>query len=354
MLAACGKNNAEAASDTTAAATAIGAENVMVVPLDTLRTGPAVSGTLAADKAATIRALLPGSIVRTFAEQGQRVAAGQQLAQIDDAGIRDAFLSARSGLTSAQNNAEVAARELQRAQTLHEAGAIAQRDLDNVRRGNVAAQAGLEDARARVAGAQEQLSRTRVVAPFTGIVSERQANAGDVVNPGTPLFTVVEPSTMRLEASVPADQLGAVRIGAPVTFTVTGYPGRSFTGRVTRINPVADPATRQVRIYVSLPNAGSTLVAGLFAEGRVASETHSAAVIPMSAVDERGLRPSVMRLKNGKVEKVDVTLGLRDESSERIEVRAGLVAGDTLLLGAARGITPGTAVRVSVVSDKRR
>lgn len=351
-IAACNDGNAESTADSTVAPTAIGPENILVVPLDTLHTGPSISGTLNADRAATIRAQVPGAVIRTFAEQGQRVGAGQVLAQIDDAGIKDLYLSARSGLSSAQNGAELAARDLQRANTLHEAGAIAQRDLDNARRGNIAAQAALEDAKARVANAQEQQSRTQVRSPFTGIVSERQANAGDVVNPGAAMFTVIEPSTMQLEASVPADQLGAVRIGAPVRFAVTGYPGRTFAGKVTRVNPVADPATRQVRIYISIPNAGSTLVSGLFAEGRVASESRSAAVVPMSAVDERSLRPFVMRLKGGKVAKVDVTLGLRDEATESVEVQTGLVAGDTLLLGAARGITPGTPVRVSVVSDK--
>ncbi len=350
----CSNGDAEPRPDSITTTTAIGPENVMIVPLDTLRTGPGISGTLVADRVATIRAQIGGSVLRTMAEQGERVGAGQPLAMIDDAGIRDALLAARSGVSSAQNSAELAGRDLQRSTTLFEAGAIAQRDLDNARRGNTAAQAALQDARSRLASAQEQQSRTRVVAPFTGIVSERQINAGDVVNPGGAMFTVVEPSTMRLEASVPADQLGAVRLGAPVLFSVTGYPGRTFTGRVTRVNPVADPATRQVRIYVSVPNAGSTLVAGLFAEGRVASDTRTATVVPTSAVDERGLRPSVMLLKGGKVTKVDVTLGLRDESSERVEITAGLVAGDTLLLGAARGITAGTKVRVSAVNDQKR
>ena len=92
-------------------------------------------------------------------------------------------------------------------------------------------------------------------APFDGIVSERAVSAGDVVQPGSPLFTVVDPSSMRLEAAVPADALTAVAVGTPVEFTVSGLPGRTFRGRVERVNPVADPATRQVRVYVGIPNA---------------------------------------------------------------------------------------------------
>ncbi len=77
-------------------------------------------------------------------------------------------------------------------------------------------------------------------------------------------------------------------------------------------------------------------------------------MVPISAVDERGLRPTVVRLKNGKIDKVEVTLGIRDAAAETVEVAAGLAAGDTVLLGAARGITPGTPVKVSAPSDAKR
>jgi RND family efflux transporter MFP subunit len=157
---------------------------------------------------------------------------------------------------------------------------------------------------------------------------------------------------MRLEGSVPADQLNRVRLGAPVSFTVNGYPGRTFTGRVTRVNPTADPATRQVRIVISIPNAEGRLVGGLFATGRVASESRSGMVVPVTAVDSRSSTPAVLRVKAGKVERVAVQLGLRDEGSERIEIQSGVQVGDTLLLGAAQGISPGTIVKVSVPSDR--
>ena len=159
---------------------------------------------------------------------------------------------------------------------------------------------------------------------------------------------------MRLEASVPAQALALVRVGLPVEFSVAGYEGRRFTGRVTRVNPSADPVTRQVRIIATIPNSGAALVAGLFAEGRVAAESHTGPVVPIAAVDERGVRPSVMRIKNGRVEKTEIELGLRDDQSETVEARSGVVPGDTLLLGTARGITPGTPVKVSTPNDTKR
>jgi multidrug efflux pump subunit AcrA (membrane-fusion protein) len=120
------------------------------------------------------------------------------------------------------------------------------------------------------------------------------------------------------------------------------------------VNPTADPTTRQVKIVASIPNAGNTLVGGLFAEGRVSSESRHAPMVSLSAVDERGLRPTVVRLKNGKVEKVEVGLGIRDQAAETVEITSGISPGDTLLLGAARGISPGTPVKVSAPADTRK
>lgn len=332
----------------------IGPENIVIVSSQEIRTGPALSGSLAPEREATVRAELSAPVVETLIDQGQRVNAGQLLIRLDDTAIRDQALSARSAVTTAQANLTVAQHEVDRSEALLKAGAIAERAAEQSRAQLTAAHAQLATAQAQAASADKMLSNTRITAPFTGIVSARPVNAGDVVSPGTALVTIVDPSTMRLEASVPAEALSAVRLGAPVDFSVTGYPSRHFSGRVTRINPIADPATRQVRIIASLPNTGGTLVGGLFAEGRVSSESHQAPVVPQSAVDERGLRPSVVRLKNGRTEKTEVSLGLRDAATETDEVTQGVSAGDTVLLGAARGISAGTPIRVSAPNDVKK
>lgn len=345
---ACKKDNAKAAP---AAPTGmvVGPENITVVKAEEIRSGPAISGTLQPEEQATVRAEVSGAVLQTYAEQGQRVTSGQLLGRIDDSAIRDQVLSARSAVTTAKNNADVAARQQARSEALVKAGAIAERDVELTRNQLSAAEAQLANARAMLANAQKQLDKTSIHSPFSGIVSARQVSAGDVVSPGGALFTVVNPATMRLEASVPADQLSEVHVGAPVDFTVNGYPGRHFTGRVTRINPVADPSTRQVRIIVSLPNQNGLLVGGLFADGHVSSEVRTAPVVPLSAVDERGLHPFVMLIKGGQVKKADVDLGIRDASNETVEIRSGLAPGDSVLLGAARGISPGTPVRVGAI-----
>ena len=354
-VAAAGCRKGDASAEPAGAeAVVIGPENIVVVTEQEIRTGPALSGALAPEREATVRAELSAPVVETLIDQGQRVNAGQLLIRRDDTAISDQALSARSTVTTAQANLTVAQHEQDRNEALLKAGAIAERAVEQSRAQVTGARAQLATAQAQAASAEKMLSNTRITAPFAGIVSARAVNAGDVVSPGTALVTVVDPSTMRLEASVPAEALSAVRLGAPVDFSVTGYPNRHFTGRVTRVNPIADPATRQVRIIASLPNTGGTLVGGLFAEGRVSSESHRAPIVPQSAVDERGLRPSVVRLKSGRTEKTEVSLGLRDAATETVEVTQGLTAGDTVLLGAARGISAGTPVRVSAPSDVKK
>jgi RND family efflux transporter MFP subunit len=348
-LAGCnGADTGKAA--TTPTAMLVGPENITVVKAAQLRSGPAISGTLQPEEQATIRAEVGGTVLQTMAEQGQRVSKGQVLARIDDATLREAELAARSAVTTAQNTADLNKRQVERNQTLLKAGAIAERDLELVQNQYSAATAQLANAKSQLANAQKQLNKATIVAPFTGIVSVRSVSAGDVLQPGGATFTVVNPSTMRLEASVPADQLSAIRIGAPVDFTINGYPTRQFTGHITRINPVADPATRQVRVLVSLPNSSGQLVGGLFADGHVASDVRTAPVVPVSAVDERGLKPYVMLIKNGVVQKQEIDLGIRDAATETVEVRNGVQPGDTILLGAARGISEKTPVKVSAVA----
>ncbi|HEX6315977.1 MAG TPA: efflux RND transporter periplasmic adaptor subunit [Gemmatimonadaceae bacterium] len=352
VVGACNGKEAESATPETPATVAIGPENIAVVTEGELSAGPAISGALGPEREATVRAQVPGAVMRVSVDQGVRVRAGQSLAQIDDRTLRDAFLSARSAFNTASNAAERAKRDLERMERLAQAGAIAERDLEQARLTHTGAGSQLADAQARLTMAQKQLDDAQIRAPFAGIVSVRSVSEGDVVAPGAALFSIVDPASMRFEASVPAAQLSQVKVGAPVTFSVSGYPERRFTGRVARISPTVDPATGQVRLMVSVPNESSSLVAGLFANGRIATERRTGLTAPYAAVDMRGLKPTVLRLKSGLAERVEVALGVRDEDLERYEILAGVAAGDTLLIGAAQGITPGTAVKVSVPSDQ--
>jgi len=330
----------------------VGSEGIIVTKASDIRIGPAISGTMTPQEAATLRSEISGPVVQTYVEQGQPVKRGQPLARIDDTSIRETVLSAQSAARSAKLALDNATRDAERQQRLEAAGAVAPRDVEAAQRALASAQAAMADAQSRLTAAQQQLTKTVFRSPFDGLVSERPVNAGDVVQPGTAIATVVNPASMRLAGSVPAEQLASLKIGTPVIFSVNGYGTQTFTGRIDRINPTADPATRQVRVYVTIPNEKSTLVGGLFADGRVATESRRGIMIPTMAVDERGIAPIVRRIRSDTVESVPVQLGVRDNASDQVEIRTGLSVGDTLLANAAQGLAPGTRVRITAVGDR--
>ena len=343
---ACGSNEARE-QPAEPAPIQIGSESVAVVEREELRTGPLVSGQLSAEREATVRAEVGGSLVQMTHEEGQPVKRGAVLARIAARDLSDAVASARVEVQSAEAALKLARSEASRTESLVQGGALAQRDLENAQNAVVTAQSQLAAARARLSSAQTQLGDTVVRAPLSGVISDKAANAGDVVSPGTALYTVIDPSSMRLEASVPADEIGALQPGVPVEFTVRGYAGQTFTGQIERISPAADPATRQVPIFVSIPNVSGRLIAGLFAEGRVESEVRQGLVVPATALDETLGSPVVTRVRDGRAERVDVKIGIRDRDTERVEILSGLTEGDVVLIGAARSVTPGTAVTVN-------
>jgi RND family efflux transporter MFP subunit len=327
------------------AAVEVGAENLIKVKRDTISTGPLISGTLAAEREATVRAEVGGSILAVNTEEGKAVRQGQVLARIEDQTWRDAFASAQSAVKSAENALAVATREQTRTENLVKAGALPERDVETTHNQTSAAQAQLASAQSQLAAARKNLDNATIKAPMTGIVSKRPANSGDVVQAGTELIRIIDPSSMKLQASVPSEALADIKIGLAVQFTVRGYD-QKFEGHIERISPTADPVTRQVSIFVTIPNKGGRLVAGLFAEGRVTRVAHEGLVVPINAINLTSSSPWALRVKDGKADKVNVTIGLRDDQTERVELRDGVQDGDLLLVGAAQGMTPGTPVKI--------
>ena len=351
----------EAVETTEPAGIQVSRENVIEVEPGDIVVGPLVSGELRAQRQATVRTELGGSVLEAPLQEGDSVRAGAIVARIDARSLDDSRRSAESivrsaefGLRSAEAQLTLVRREFERTEELVTGGAVAERDLDVARQSvtNAEAQvsvaeAQLADALARLVTAEEQLGDAVLRAPIDGIVAEKAANVGDVVSPGTAVVTIIDPSTMQLEASVPSERLSEIAVGMPVRFQVRGYDD-AFEGRIVRISPEVDPVTRQVGIFVSIPNDGTQLVAGLYAEGRVINQVASGLVVPENAVNLTGDEPWVLRARDGRTERVPVVIGLRDSLTEQLQLTSGVEAGDLLLRGAAQGIAPGTAVRVDV------
>lgn len=310
-------------------------------------TGPRLSGTLQPQQSATIAAETGGTVIAVNAAEGQSVASGTVLARISDETASDTLRSARVAVQSANTAVMVAQRDYERTSRLAAAGALPKRDIDVARAQVASAEAQAGQARSQLANAQERAGNQTVTSSVSGIVSEKRVSAGDVVAPGTPLFTIVDLSTLQLEATVPADAIAQVNPGTSVDLEVRGYEGQTFRGTITRVAPSVDAGTGQIRIYVSMPNQGKRLVGGLFAEGTVRTVARTGLVVPLEALDESGSAPTVVRVRNGVTERVVVQLGIRSDAEGWVEVLSGLNAGETVLIGPARTITPGTRVNVS-------
>ena len=351
-LGGCGKSRAESPSTDGPTPSVVGAENLTVVAETTVAFGPQVSGALSAEREARVRAELGGSILQVLAEPGQAVRAGEVLAQIEPQTAREQAMFTEALVRSLENDLRIQQRNLDRDRRLAEAGALSQRQVEQDSLTVSQAEASLAEAKARRAVADRILARSSVRSPFTGIVSARSASVGDVVREGAELFTVVDPSSLRLEAQVPAEALRNLRVGTEVQFTLAGIRDAHLTGKVSRIYPSVDPATGQVRILVTIPNPGQRVVTGLYADGRVVTESRTGLALPLAAIDERGGRAQVARVTDGRLERVNVTIGLTDRVAEVVEVTSGVARGDTVLLGTPRNLPVGTPIRLRAAAEQ--
>lgn len=324
----------------------LGPESTARAEVQSLRSGPRISGALEPRDQATITAELSGAVRELKAELGQKVQRGQVLVQIDPGQAPDAVRSARAALQSAEQALQLASSQVERSERLVKSGALAENQLEVDRNGAAAAQAQLQQAQAQLATANDALAHATVRAPMTGVVSVQRVHAGDIVVVGSPLLTVIDPSSMRLEAAVPASALADLAIGTKVEFEVRAAPDQVFEGSIERIAPAAEAATGLITILVSIPNTSGHVLAGLFADGRVALEAKDALAIPVSAMDRSADPPQVTRIRDQVAKRVPVELGMLDELKEQVEVRSGLREGDRVALGTARDIVSGTPVRL--------
>ena len=154
-----------------------------------------------------------------------------------------------------------------------------------------------------------------VRAPISGVIAERSIEAGARRDVGDPMFRLVNTRTLEFEATVPGQHAAVVKRGAPVRLTVSGWSGGPIDGVVARVNAAADPATRQVKLYVSVPNPAGTLVGGLYASGVVVtSRAARALVVPSGAVHGKGDSLWVMVVDAGRLAKRSVRTGARDDA----------------------------------------
>ena len=303
-----------------------------------------ISGPLEPAQTVALRTQINAIVSAVRADRGTRVRRGQVLIELDAQGLRGQAAGAKAAIAAADANLSLATQRLENAQRLLSAGALSPMDVKTAEAQHQVAEAQAAAARAQYATSSESESRARIVSPIDGIVSNRAVEPGEAVREGNVLLTVVDTRTLELRAQVGVDEALRVRPGATVVFTLDAAPGETFRGRVTRVDPRADPGTRQVGVSSSLTNNQGRIVAGQFAHGRVLTGAPSPqVVVPITAVSGSGEHASVFVIVNGRLTKRDVVLGVRDDARGLVAVRSGLTAGERVLavpvLGAAEGLT---------------
>ncbi len=332
-LAACHKD----AGGTPAAVTAatpllLASEDLVDIANNSLAGGPSITGSVEAERRADLRAEVSAVVVAVLKENGDPVRKGDLLVRLDQTAIRDSLTAAEASSRAATQAYEQAERQYQRMVKLRENGMVSTQQLEDVEIQRNSAQSEREAARTREVTARQQLERTEVRAPFDGIVSDRKVSAGDTAAVGKELMKVIDPSSMRFEGRVSADSIGQVAAGQRVNFRIHGFGEKDFSGIVTRVNPAANAATRQVEVLVRFDDAKQRpSVAGLYAEGRIETRSTETLTIPAASVVHEGDNAFAWRVQNGTLQKVKLDLGVRDARTGQYAVKAGLAEGDTVL-----------------------
>ncbi len=345
----CGRK-AEADTKTAAEAPAmmLGARDVATVARGPITTGLALTGSLEPHRVVHVKAQAPGTLRGLRVDRGAGVRQGALLAVVEAEGIRSMAEGAKSALAAAEAHAGYARQQLESARLLHDAGAMSDMDFKGVQTALEAAQSGVAGAKANLAAAGEQARRTTLVAPITGVVSDKLAEDGEAVNPGQTIVTVVNTDRLELAGQIPPAEAARVRPGQPVEFTISGYGDRLFRGRVDRIEPVANPLTRQIGVYLQIENTGRELVGGLFATGRIVGETQQEALLaPATAVVEREGEAFVYVVEGERLRRKIVVVGARDAQQGVVSITSGLSGGETLLATPTPQTTEGMRVQLA-------
>lgn len=330
-VAACGKgpDAGKKAADT--APLIVSPEDLHTVRSTALASGPAITGTIQPERRADLRAEVQGIVLQVLKENGDAVKRGDLLVRLDADTIRDGLSSAEAAQRAAQQAFEQAGRQLERMKTLRSSGMTSAQALEDAENRRNSTQSELEAAKSRVSVAQQQMQRTEVRAPFAGVVSDRKVSAGDTAQIGKELLKVIDPTSMRFEALVSADNVGQIEPGQAVRFRVHGYGEQEFTGKVRRMNPAANPTTRQVEVLVDFVGDKQPKLAGLYAEGHVQTASRTSLTLPASAVVRDGDTASAWRLKDNKLQKVKLGIEERDARTGDFVLKNGLAEGDQVI-----------------------
>lgn len=289
-----------------------------------------ITGTLAANQEVMISSELTKKVVNVPVKEGNVVAKGTLLFQLDDADLQ-------AQLERLRQQEKLAALNENRLKDLIAHDAASQQDYDQ-------AATNLAVLKAEIRALQTTIDKTRIRAPFTGRIGIIRTYPGALVSPSTPLATMVDDAQVKVEFSIPEKYATLVAPGKQQTFSVEG-DSTAYKATVISKESFVDQATRTLMVRAIASNAQHKLVVGQSARLSIALRTSGDALqIPSQSLMPSSQGYSVFVLKNGKAQATPVVVGQRDANN--VQITSGLQAGDTVITSNQLRLTPNTDVRI--------
>jgi membrane fusion protein (multidrug efflux system) len=287
-------------------------------------------GSLESDQLIQVVSEVNGIVESLPFREGQPMRKGDLIAQIEASEI-----IAQAHRAEAQRDREELAHK--RAKRLFETNAISEQELDDAR-------TSLRVAEADLALAQARLGKTRIRAPFSGLVGRRRISPGAYVSSGDLITELAHVATMRVTFSAPERFVGQLKAGIAVEISTPAYPNETFSGKLTVVDPIVDPTTRTVQLVAHVPNRNGLLRPGMSADVIVTlSERAQALVVPDEAVFAQGDQTFVyVMAADSSVQLTPIRLGTR--AAAHVEVLSGLEPGATVIRAGHQKLYPGAKV----------
>ncbi len=324
-------------------------------------------GDLVAFQDVDLRAKVQGFVESIAVDRGSIVRKGALLAQMVAPELVAQRSEANAKVQSAQSQRIEAAAKLASDDATYQRlksaaatpGVVAGNDLDIAAKTVEADRARVETwkqneqaARNAASAVREMESYLRITAPFDGVITERNVHVGSLVGPASaPMLRIQQVSTLRLIVAVPEDAVAGTAPGQAVNFTLSAYPGQTFTGKVTRIAHALDVKSRTMPVELDVANPSGDLAPGMFAEvAWSVRRTKPSLFVPATAVATTTERTFVVRVRNGQIEWVDVKRGA--PMKQLVEVFGALAEGDQVAVRGTDELRPGTAVQAKLAANQ--
>lgn len=319
-----------------------------------------LTGALKPKETVNVTPQATGRLQELYFRVGDVVAAGAPIAELDDEELRQQVHRAEAaiGVTNAsltQREAEYqnALATLKRSEDLFKDGLISPQEFEQQKTSVAVFEAQTNLAKAQKTQAEAELrelhirlEQTKIYAPMAGVVAQRYVDVGALVNPNTPVIQLVNLSTMVTQGNVPERSIGKLRVGNVAIVSVDAIPDKPFTGRVARISPVLDAATRSALIEIDIPNSGTALKAEMFARIRLdLGSMREATLISRDGLVYRGQQPGVYVVEGDRPVFRPIETGMTRE--DQVEVLANLPAGTQIVGRGATMIREGDRIRAA-------